>query len=212
MGLQRLKRITKRPDERRADIMRAAVEAFTEKGLENATVEDITKAAGVAKGTFYLYFVSKEHLLAALRERFVEDALEHAAKLFERVGREDWWGLVDATIESIVDFMLERRDSIRLLGREGLRPDTQHMLGESERKLNILFAAGIRAGIEAGAFRVSDPELTGVMLHHAIDGTIMQFILFEEEIDRNRVVTGAKEIVHKILAPVDPPALNGIRA
>ncbi len=203
MNLKSLKRLTKRPEERRADIMRAAVEVFSEKGLEAATVEDITRAAGVAKGTFYLYFVSKEHLLAALRERMVEDALEHAAGLFERVGREDWWGLVDATIDSTVDFMLERRDWIRVLGREGLRPHTQHMLAESERKLNALFAAGIQAGIDAGAFAVSDPELTGVMIHHALDGTLMQAILFEEDIDRDRVVAGAKELVHKILAPAE---------
>jgi AcrR family transcriptional regulator len=196
-----LKRLTKSPEERRADIMAAAVEVFSEKGLEAATVADITRAAGVAKGTFYLYFVSKEHLLAALRERLVEDALEHAAQLFERVGREDWWGLVDATIDSTVDFMLDRRDWIRVLGREGLRPQTQQMLAQSERKLNALFAAGIQAGIDAGAFDVSDPELAAIMVHHAVDGTLMQAILFEEEIDRDRVAAFAKELVHKILAP-----------
>jgi AcrR family transcriptional regulator len=208
MNLKSLKRLTKRPEERRADILRAAAHILSERGLEATTVAEIAAAAGVAKGTFYLYFVSKEHLLAALKEQFVEEALEHAARLFERVGREDWWGLVDATIESTVDFMLERRDSIRVFGREGLRPETRPLLAESERKLNALFAAGIQAGIDAGAFRVSDPDFTGMLIHHALDGSIMQAIQLDEEIDRDRVVAAAKEAVHKILAPIDPPGLT----
>jgi AcrR family transcriptional regulator len=201
MGLQKLKRITKRPDERRADLIRAAVDVFAQKGMEDATVADITRAAGVAKGTFYLYFSSKEHLLTALRERFVEEALEHAATLFERVGKEDWWGLVDATVESAIDFGLQHRDSIRVFGREGLNPKTQEALGVAERKLNGMFAAGIQAGMAAGAFEVADPELAAIYLHHAIDGTVMQAILFDEELDRDRLIAGAKELAHKVLAP-----------
>jgi AcrR family transcriptional regulator len=204
MGLQKLKRITKRPHERRADLIRAALEVFADKGLDDATVADITRAAGVAKGTFYLYFSSKEHLLTALRERFVEDALEHAATLFERVGKEDWWGLVDATVESAIDFGLQHRDSIRVFGREGLSPETKEALGVAERKLNGMFAAGIQAGIAAGAFEASDPELTAIYLHHAIDGTVMQAVLFEEDLDRERLIAGAKELAHKALTPGTP--------
>src|SRR5437667_9017363 len=102
MGLERLKRITKLPHERREDLINAAIAGFAQKGQKDATVADITRAAGVAKGTFYLYFTSKEHLLAALKERLVQEHLERAASLMERVGKEDWWGLLDATIESAI--------------------------------------------------------------------------------------------------------------
>ncbi|HJP64786.1 MAG TPA: TetR/AcrR family transcriptional regulator [Actinomycetota bacterium] len=201
MALPHLKRVTKRPDQRRAELINAAIEVFAEKGLDDATVADITTAAGVAKGTFYLYFSSKEHLLAALRERFVEDALEHAATLFERVGTEDWWGLVDATVESSIDFALEHRDSIRIFGREGLTAKTREIMGQAERKLNAMFSAGIQAGIAAGAFQVSDPELTAIYLHHAIDGTVFEAILFDQDLDRDRLVAGGKELAHKVLSP-----------
>jgi AcrR family transcriptional regulator len=196
-----LKRITKHPHERREDLINAAISVFAAKGLHEATVADVTKAAGVAKGTFYLYFTSKEHLLAALKERFVHEALEHAASLFERVGQEDWWGLVDATIESAIDFALERRDSIRIFVREGLAPETRDMMAESERKLNALYAAGIQAGVDAGAFQVEDPELTAVLLHHAIEGSVAQAILFDQKVDRDRLIATAKALAHKALAP-----------
>jgi AcrR family transcriptional regulator len=196
-----LKRISKLPHERREDLVNAAISVFADKGLRDATVADITKAAGVAKGTFYLYFSSKEHLLAALKERFVHEALEHAANMFERVGKEDWWGLVDATIESSIDFALERRDSIRIFVREGLTAETQEIMAESERKLNALYAAGIQAGVDAGVFQVEDPELTAVLMHHAIEGSVAQAILFDRQVDRDRLVAAVKELAHKALAP-----------
>ncbi len=61
-------------------IMDAALEVFAEKGLRNATMDDVAGKAELSKGTIYLYFKSKEHLFFAidtragqmLRERFAE--------------------------------------------------------------------------------------------------------------------------------------------
>ncbi len=63
-------------------IMEAALEVFAEKGLKNATMDDVAEKAEVSKGTIYLYFKSKEHLFFAidmkageiLKERFAEAA------------------------------------------------------------------------------------------------------------------------------------------
>ena len=62
---------TKSPETRRQDLLDAGEKVFLEKGVAGATVEDITSCAGVAKGTFYLYFASKDDLLNALREHSV---------------------------------------------------------------------------------------------------------------------------------------------
>lgn len=56
-------------------IMNSAFELFTEKGLENTSVLDITFRAGVAKGTFYLYFKDK----ADVQKKLI---LFHTTKLF----------------------------------------------------------------------------------------------------------------------------------
>lgn len=57
--------------ERRAELVRAAERVFAEQGVAGATVSDIVKAAGVAQGTFYLYFDSKDDVLVAVAERVV---------------------------------------------------------------------------------------------------------------------------------------------
>jgi AcrR family transcriptional regulator len=55
-------------EERRAALLKAAREVLAEKGLDAAKVSDIVARAGVAQGTFYLYFPSKHSLVLALAE------------------------------------------------------------------------------------------------------------------------------------------------
>lgn len=67
--------------ETRARLYRAALDLFAERGFMETTVEDITEAADVGKGTFFNYFPTKEHVLAAYgaeRVARVERALEDA--------------------------------------------------------------------------------------------------------------------------------------
>lgn len=58
----------RRRRETRERIFRAALRLFAERGFVATTVEDITEAVDVGKGTFFNYFPSKEHLLAAFAE------------------------------------------------------------------------------------------------------------------------------------------------
>src|SRR5437764_15224371 len=62
----RAKRSPALRDERRAQLVSAARDVFGQKGYHAATVDDITRAAGVAKGTFYLYFEEKREVYYAL--------------------------------------------------------------------------------------------------------------------------------------------------
>jgi AcrR family transcriptional regulator len=71
MGLPR----TKPPDERKADLVAAAAKVFERKGYSKATVSEIVKEAGVAQGTFYIYFHSKEEALDAVAEHILKDII-----------------------------------------------------------------------------------------------------------------------------------------
>jgi AcrR family transcriptional regulator len=81
------KRTPGRRERRRVEIrerlFRAALRLFAERGYLQTTVEDITEAADVGKGTFFNYFPTKEHVLAtfgAERIATIESALEEAKK------------------------------------------------------------------------------------------------------------------------------------
>lgn len=53
-------------------IIQAAIEVFREKGIEKTKVSDIVKAAGIAQGTFYLYFPSRLSVMPAIAKVMVE--------------------------------------------------------------------------------------------------------------------------------------------
>ncbi len=195
------RRVAKGPDERREDLLQAARRVFARKGLPAATISDVTEAAGVAKGTFYLYFDSKEALLGALKQRFVDDLVAQALGLYTRVGRDDWWALADVTVESMVAFLLEHRDLIQVFARDGFHPESSALFGDASRKLRNMFAAGIKAGMEAGAFDVTDPLMTATFLDHAVHGTIEHAVLYEGGIDRDELVAAAKDLLRRVLGP-----------
>jgi TetR/AcrR family transcriptional regulator, fatty acid metabolism regulator protein len=63
-----------RVDKREA-ILRAATDIFADRGFFNAQVADVARAAGVAAGTVYLYFKSKDDLLVSIFERTMREAI-----------------------------------------------------------------------------------------------------------------------------------------
>jgi len=65
---QRLGRRERRAGETRLRLFRCALALIAERGLPNVTVEDITEAADVGKGTFFNYFETKDHVLGVMAE------------------------------------------------------------------------------------------------------------------------------------------------
>src|SRR6266545_4252189 len=76
-----LGRRERRKEETRRQIVQAAMKLFEKKGIFGTTVEEITEAADVGKGTFFNYFPAKEAILSALAERqlgVINQAVEKA--------------------------------------------------------------------------------------------------------------------------------------
>jgi len=71
--------------DKREAILRAATSVFAHNGYFNSKVADIASEAGVADGTVYLYFKSKEDILHSIFDRSVEEALGAARKQIESV-------------------------------------------------------------------------------------------------------------------------------
>jgi len=75
----------RRSAETRERLFRSALELFAQKGFAETTVEDITEAADVGKGTFFNYFPSKDHILLAFGEMQLSK-LESAIELSRNIG------------------------------------------------------------------------------------------------------------------------------
>ncbi|WIV17522.1 TetR/AcrR family transcriptional regulator [Paenibacillus polygoni] len=74
-------RVTKDPEDRRNEILDTAEQLFFTKGYSKTTVNDMLQAIGIAKGTFYYYFTSKEEVMDAVVMRFIETGVIAAKKI-----------------------------------------------------------------------------------------------------------------------------------
>lgn len=70
-------RVRKNPVERQQELMDIALELFCSKGYEQTMVQDICQQAGVAKGTFFYYFPTKEDVLKAIFDRWTNRFVEY---------------------------------------------------------------------------------------------------------------------------------------
>jgi AcrR family transcriptional regulator len=135
-------------DFRRNEIIAAALKTFGSKGFAATRAEDIAAEAGIAKGTLYLYFGSKEDIYVA--------AVQHAIdQLNERIqGRlQSVQGLrqrLTALITARLEFWREQKSLYRLLltlGREPQhRKQTNAALRASMQNYVALFEEGVAAG------------------------------------------------------------------
>src|SRR3954470_17369248 len=70
----------RRKEARPAELLEAALTLFVEKGFAATRSEEVAKAAGVSKGTLYLYFPSKEELLKAVIQHYLADQIAAGAE------------------------------------------------------------------------------------------------------------------------------------
>ncbi len=75
-------RISKEPEERRNEILDTAEMLFFTKGYTRTTVNDVLQAIGIAKGTFYYYFKSKEEVMDAVVMRFIDAGVVAAKRIY----------------------------------------------------------------------------------------------------------------------------------
>ena len=175
---------TKPPEERRDELMNAAQRLFLKQGVAPTTVEQITSGAYVAKGTFYLYFSSKEDILGALGERFGQDLLVSITAAIAEKPEQDWKGKLATWAKACVTGYL---DSIRLhdIVFYGSRPPTREGLVSN---VIIDHLSGLlKAGVDAGAWSIDDSGGTAVFLFSGLHGVVDDAFAKEKRLNRSRL-------------------------
>lgn len=164
---------------RQQEILEAAREVFFKKGIRRATVDDVAAQAEVSKGTVYLYFQSKESILAHLLLEglaILLSQLEAAYAPQEPLSAEK---RLRQLVEAYWQFAQTYPDHFRLLlaldrGRFRERVSAemyQEILAESKRGLELV-ANAIRQGTEESLFSADDPLLTAGVLWGALNGAL----------------------------------------
>jgi len=143
---------------RRAALVSAATAVFAQRGVANTAVSDIVKAAGVAQGTFYLYFDTKDDAVLAVVARIADALLDRmsvrvaaAASAVERL-------LVVRDVLSEVAAEPGASDLIELMHRPENRALHDRLAEDLTPRLIPLVEAIVAQGVKEGVFRVDDPR------------------------------------------------------
>jgi AcrR family transcriptional regulator len=165
---------------KRERLVTAAAQVFAARGYRNATMGEIAKAAGTAKGTLYLYFKDKEELFYTVFEWLTVQTLERSSA----VDREDMPALerLRSLAEGATRFIAEHREWFPLtleVWAAGGSTDSRERFATALRDLyaqyRALISRIIRTGQEGGELRADlDADALGAVLTGAVDGLLLQ--------------------------------------
>ncbi|UXI02373.1 TetR/AcrR family transcriptional regulator [Photobacterium sp. TY1-4] len=159
---------TRAPHTRRAALMDAAEHLFLTQGVRATRIEDIAAAAQVAKGTFYIYFKSRDALLRALQQRFMVSFCEQIDTALAHCPPDDWESQLRTWFATALDGLLGqilRHDMLF----EDVRPSEDRQLMADNPVIEQLCAL-LQSGVQANAWQTPDPRMTALMIFHAMHG------------------------------------------
>jgi AcrR family transcriptional regulator len=196
---------------KREDILQAAEAVFEAHGYSGATVEAVAAEAGVAKGSVYNYFQSKDDLFRRLYEHVMQQVLDEMEPLMT----------VDAsarqTLEAMIDYWHSRLDRHQRFGRLVLEfwaaaarapsqagsPDLLgHWYGQMRQRLTSVLARGVRTG----QFRANlNIDAAASLILAIVEGIMVQRILyFDLNVDREFIAALKRGILAGLTT--EPPA------
>jgi AcrR family transcriptional regulator len=173
-----MSRVILNKETRRQQIVDAAIEVFAGKGYRVASIADIIAQAGVARGTFYLYFQSKEEVFNAVLERFHELFREMASRETAR-NYHNPLALEARLRESLLEwlrFLLQHRQLTKIVFRQAaaVDPDYERKYREIIRATQAHSAKAIRF---LQSIRLLRPDLDPEFLNALFYGVTIQIVL-----------------------------------
>lgn len=141
--------------ERRKHILDCAKQIFSEKGFHNASVSDIVDEAGIARGTFYLYFTGKRDIFDSLLEDLLAELRQRIKPIDLTEGSPDPLDQVKANIRRVLELVIEDPNLIQILLHHaaGLDRRSAEILRTFYDRVLTLIERSLEHGIRLGLVR-----------------------------------------------------------
>ncbi len=192
-----------RGGDKRERILDAAVRVFAKKGFYATRVSEVAKAAGVADGTIYLYFKSKDELLVSLFEdrverllAFMQTEMPSAASAAEKLRRiiELQLGLLEGERDLAEVITVILRQSTKLMKEYAAPKFTAYL---------DAIAQVVEAGQGSGELRTDvSPHLAARAIFGMLDGIAMTWALGKA--DRGGLVRASGQLAEMVLRGLSP--------
>lgn len=157
-------RISKSPEERKEEIVAAALELFSNKGYENTTIQDIANHLNIATGLCYRYFKSKQEIFMATSEFYARQAVEKLqSTLPKEAGTLEQFNFV---IMSLFEYAIKHKEFEASYQNE---PEiSANRVDQLAKQIILKMIPIIRQGVSEGIFECSDITHTVTFLTFGI--------------------------------------------
>ena len=155
----------------------AALRVVGRKGLEKATVDDIAREAGVAKGTLYLYFRSRDEIIEKTIGAAVDDLLERLQRAADGAGAGPFDEALERVLTAEFAYFDENRDFFRLYFASGEYSEDRRLRQSRRYRLHIDQLVGlIESGRRRGELKSLDSERAAIAIAGAARDLILRRI------------------------------------
>ncbi|MDN7244674.1 TetR/AcrR family transcriptional regulator [Planococcus shenhongbingii] len=198
--------------DRREQILAVALELFSNHGYHKTKVSDIVKAAGVAQGTFYWYFKSKEAIALEIIHNKEADLIEVVSQGY-RESKATVQEVVKASerlFEDFFEFSQQNKYFMKLL-LKGMETEesVQSAIFETRKKLENAFQKNIERAAELGILPRKDPVIQSALLMSLLEGMLERW-LFSPQQGHARLQSRTAEELAKELVQFEFFGLLGI--
>jgi AcrR family transcriptional regulator len=196
---------TARGQRTRLKLLEAAEEVFGTRGYDSASIGDITRAAGVAQGTFYLYFPSKQAVFAEL-VRELGNMLRRTLTDSVR-GIDDRMQIERAGFEAFLKFVQAHKNLYRIV-RQAEFVD-EELYRDYYRRIADGYRDGLARAMRSGHMRKLDPEAVAYALMGIFDFCGMRWVLWEGKLPPKKVLDDVFALIREGLAIDGKPSASG---
>lgn len=127
--------ISKKKEEKRKALLNSAYFLFIKNGISNTSIAEIANKAGVAKGTFYLYFQDKEDLLKALNMRLSYQLLQDAYTYMNKHRKNDFVDNIITMAKYLIQRMKKDTDLVLMMKKDFVWDVTEKSFMTSDDEL-----------------------------------------------------------------------------
>ena len=193
----------RRSAEIRERLFRAALKLFAEQGFAETTVEDITNAADVGKGTFFNYFPSKEHIFIAFSDMQLTKLQTTVDQLREKP--EPMRSFFRTMTMRMTEEPAKAPDVVRAILQANLsHSSVRAVMRERNTRAEGMLTQLVRIGQERGEFRGDLPALElAQVFRQTIFGTLLMWSVYGDASLAERIER-AIEILWMGMAPREP--------
>jgi TetR/AcrR family fatty acid metabolism transcriptional regulator len=183
--------------ERKAQILEAARETFTERGFHKTRMADIAEASGLSKGALYWYFESKDAIILSLLEKVFEPELEDLKTLINdnRSAEERLMLYAERGAEDMQK-MLKWMPLIYEFLVLAVRSDPIKKFISTIYKKNMeLLENLIQQGISSGEFQAKNAKKAAIAMGSIIEGTLMLWMYDPNGIDITEHILSSTQLL-----------------